>query len=139
MSPALALAYWWDANNSTHTFENCNLFVATRPDKAIPNVMTIYDIEPERYRSVDSQSVRHAKCRIDVRADNYMNGWAACQAFVQNLQTVEAYASTADEGFIFEIGHGTIRTGPAFRGSIPEENLELFTMTVSFQFGFTAT
>lgn len=138
MSPALALAYWWDSLDQSTSFSNCNLFVATRPDKAIPEVLTIYDIDPARYGSVETKSIRHPRCRVSVRSSDYMTGWGIIEHFQSSIQAVEIYSQTVDEGYTFGLGHGTIRSGPTFRGSIPEENLELFTMTVSFQFGYTA-
>ena len=138
MSPALALAYWWDSLNYSHNFDDFNLFVATRPDKDIQNVMTIYDAVPARFRCVETASVRHPTCRFDVRSSDYLSGWNTCELIQTHTQALTSYVQEVSEGYRFEIGHGTIQTGPTFRGSIPEENLELFSMTVSFQYGYTA-
>lgn len=138
MNPALAIAYWWDSLDQRHNFSDCNLKIATRPDDDVASVMTIHDNEPYRWGSVELPSVRHASCIVSVREDNYATGWEAIQTFCNLAETVTSYVQNVDEGYRFEIGHMTIRMGPIYGGHIPQENLELFTATVSFTFGYVA-
>lgn len=136
MSPAKALAYWWSSLGYYHNLDDCNIRIGTRPERdRIKEVMTIYDATPYRYSSVETNSIRHPSCIVTIRDSNYATGWSRMGEFLNQVELLQIYQQTVDEGS-FQIGHGTIRTGPVFAGHIPQENLELFTATVSFQFGF---
>lgn len=138
MTPADALAQWWDSKDQVHSFSNCNLFVSARPPATVKESMSIYDALPYRYPSVEGRSLVNSSCLIHVRSQDYTTGWDAIQTLADMVQdnTGTVGPNKADPtGPAWYLGHGRIRSGPVHLGHIADENAELFSMTISIPFG----